>query len=656
VKLARRVNLPWIRVFSFDRLAQRRGLVAWVLLVATVLGVSVVLTRRSAEAITAPAVAHFSGSAVVQGLPSVLGSPRLERRVTVDILRDAESAGFYDTPATLDSIIDAWRSALAGAGADVHVVASQAAEGRHAQVLVIPSSPCLTIASRQAIESAADEGRGLIITGVTGNRDIGCRPIGYGFIVGATGAARADVLEPRSMVYVAFPAGSPLADGIPPGARLEVNPGQQVALRGSSRDAFYSDYSLRPAPADRQPLIDAAVSRSTLGRARVVYWGFELRDVASRPWSRQLAGLLVRNSVAWAAAEPTVAIEAWPKGRRAAAAIAQDVEDEFGNAALALDSLKAAHVRGSYFLTTRLAKPYTRLSRELAAEGEVGSHTRNHWLLGGNPTDAQRTRLADTQDDLSDMVGHSSAGLRPPEEQFDAATLEAWSGAGGSYVFGANDERSASPELLAVGEKGRDTVVLIGRFGSDDFAVVGQHRNNADAALGVFLADFDQTRALGGAYVLSYHSQVLARPKWVPVLARAARAIASDSSVWSTTTGDIADWWRARAAVTAHVNPSSPDRVVVTLRNGGRTPIRSMVVHVRNVTTRTPARADAKLLPASAGELRLLVASLPAGATRSYAVIYPTPRRPASRGAARAVRPAPRKHWTWRRLFPWLGR
>lgn len=501
-----------IRVLAFAHLAEWRGVIAWVLLVMTVLGVSVVLTRRSAEAITPPAVAHFSGSVVVEKLPSVLESPRLTRRVTVDILRDEESARFYDSPGTLDSIIDAWRSALDAAGADVRVVASQNAGSRRAQVLVIPSSPCLTIASRRAIESAADDGRGLIITAVTGNRDIGCRPIGYGFIVGAAGAARAEVLDSRPMVYVAFPAGSPLTDGIPPGARLEVNPGQQIALRGSSRDAFFSDYSLRPAPADGQPLLDAAVSRSTLGRARVVYWGFELRDVASRPWSTELARLLVRNSVAWAATEPTVAIEAWPKGRRAAASIAQDVEDEFGNAAFALDSLKAAHVRSTFFLTTNLAKPYTRLSRELAAEGEVGSHTRHHWVLGGSPAEAQRRRLAESQGDLADMLGHSSAGLRPPEEQFDVATLEAWAAAGGRYVFGANDERSASPELLAVGEKLQDTVVLIGRIGSDDFAAVGQHRSDAQAALGVFLADFDQTRALGGAYVLSYHSSCSPAP------------------------------------------------------------------------------------------------------------------------------------------------
>ena len=223
-----------IRRFSFPRLSVRADVIVWILAGASVLGVSVILTRRSAEAVTAPLVAHFSGSVVVQGLPSVLESPRLAQRVTVDILRDDESARFYDSPTTLDSITGAWRSALAAAGADVRIVAPQNIGGRRAQVLVIPSSPCLSIASREEIESAADEGRGLIFTGLTGNRDAGCRLIGYGFIVTTTGATRAETLESRPMVYVAFPAGSPLADGIPPGARLELNPANRSALRAQA--------------------------------------------------------------------------------------------------------------------------------------------------------------------------------------------------------------------------------------------------------------------------------------------------------------------------------------------------------------------------------------------------------------------------------------
>jgi polysaccharide deacetylase len=629
----------------------RRATLGWTMLAAAVLGVSVVLTLRNAAAFTPPPIKHFSGSVVVQGLPSVLESPRLTHRMAVDILRDDASAGFYDSPATLDSVIAAWRNALDAIGADVRVVAPQSIGGRPGRVLVIPSSPCLTIASRQAIEAAANDGRGLIFTGLTGNRDIGCRLIGYGFIVTATGAARADLLESRPMVYAVFPGGSPLADGIPPGSRLELNPGTQVALRGSTRDAFYSDYSLHPAPADGQPLLDAAVSHSTLGDARVVYWGFELRDVARRPWSEEIARLLVRNSVTWAAGEPTASLEAWPKGRRAAAAIAQDVEDQFGNAQLALDSLKAIGITSTFFLTSRLAKPYTHLSRELAAGGEAGSHSENHWVLGGNPDDVQQRRLRETQNDLTEMLGAPVRGFRPPEEQFDVATMRDWVATGGTYLFGANDSRTASPEILALGG---DTLVLIGRVGNDDFAAVGQHRDDPRAAANVFLSDFAQVRALGGAYVLSYHSQLLARPEWISVLAQAARAIESDTTVWRTTTGRIAEWWRARAAVTSSVDATNKDRVLVTLHNGGPTSIRSLVVHIRGVSSRKPSGADVQLLESAPSELRLLIPSLPPRATRTYTVVYPSTPLVRKAAARRPSRHAVHERWSWRRLFPWL--
>ena len=624
--------------------------IAWVLLAAGVVTVSIALNRHTTEVTVPPRIAHFSGSVVVQNMPSVLESPRLGAAISVDILRDAASASYYDSPATLDSIVDAWRTVLLALGADVQIVDPDHAEAQRAQVLVIPSSPCLTISSRQAVESAAEDGRGLIITGLTGNRDIGCRAIGYGFVIGATNASRADLLESRSMVYVALPAGNPITDGIPPGSRLELKPGTQVALRGSSRDAYYCDYSLRPEPADSQPLLDAALARSMLGRARVVYWGFELRDVAaSRVWNVEVARLLVRNSVNWAADAPTASVEPWPKGRIAAAAIAQDVEDQFEDAAFALDSLKALHFPGTYFLTTRLAKPYSRLSRAMAAEGEAGSHSENHWVVGGNPPAVQRRRLLETQHDLEDMLGHPARGFRPPEEQFDTTTLHAWAAAGGTYVFGANDQRSVSPEVLAVGA---DTVILIARYGNDDFAAARDHRGDRDAAEAVFLGDFDRVRALGGAYVLSYHSQLLARREWISVLASTARTLASDSTVWRATMGNIAAWWRARAGVTTAVEAATPYHVVVSVHNSGRSPIASLVVHVRNVTSRPPARSDAHLLPAAPGELRFLVPSLDAGSTRTYIVSYDVP-RPREQAVRSVPHVAPRTHWSWRRLLPW---
>jgi hypothetical protein len=636
----------------------RTTTVAWTSLGTAIFVVSVALTRHRLNASVPPPVAHFSGSTVIAKMPSLLEPARLSEPLSVDILRDNESAAFYDAPAVLDSIIAAWKSTLAGIGASVRVVSSEHIPHPLARVLVIPSSPCLTIASRQAIETAANAGRGVVVTALTGNRDIGCRDIGFGFIVGSTGSARAQLLGARASLYATFPAGSPLSTGIPPGARLELSPGTDVVLRTTARDAFYSDYALRPAPENGEPLLDAAITHADLGRGRLVYWGFELRDVANSPWNREIAALLVRNSVAWAAALPSVAIEPWPHGKRAAASIAQDVEDQFSNARLALDSLRAAGMPTTYFLVSQLAMQNEQLTRDLAAAGEVGSHTENHWVLGGNSADVQRRRLHESLSDLKSIVPQDVEGLRPPEEQFDAATLAQWAAEGGTYVFAVNDERSAAPELLAVG---RDTIVLVERIGDDDFAVAAENRGDPRGAAEMFLREFRDVRALGGAYVLSYHSQLLSRPEWISSLAIVARAIAADTSVWRATTGQLALWCRARASVLARVNVE--DRAVrITVRNTGTHAVKDAVVHVGDLDLPDAIdETNMPLLPAADGELRLLVPTLAANETKTFTApfIEPAARSVAKPGRAkprhrvvRRLRRAP--HWSWRRLFRWL--
>jgi peptidoglycan/xylan/chitin deacetylase (PgdA/CDA1 family) len=568
----------------------------------------------------------------------------LPGRVVVDVVRDEAAVSFYTASGALDSIVDAWRVALAAVGADVRIVAPAVAlADRSARVLVIPSSPCLTVDAREAIDAMTARGGGVIITGLTGIHDGGCRPIGYGLIVGVTGASRADTLDSRAMTYVTLPAGGPLTIDIPPGSRIDLNPGRQVALRLPQRDAFYSDYSLQPQPAGGAPLLDAAITHAKLNRGRVVYWGFELRDVVRLPWDRALAALLVRNGVAWAAGLPTASIEPWPKGYAAAATIAQDVEVSFTNAHYALDSLNAAGVRSTFFLTSNLARSNARLSRELANGGEVGSHTENHRLLGGLPLGTQRERLETTQKDLASLLGRPADGLRPPQEQFDVATMTAWLAAGGDYLFGANDSRSASPELLPVGH---DTLVLIGRVGSDDFAAVSAAHYDGARAAKLLLAEYRRLRAINGLYALSYHSQLLATPEFVPVLAKVARAIAADTAVWLATTGEVAAWWRGRAQLEARVRPRA-DGFDVTVSNRGERLVGGAVVRVDVSALRPLGKANVVLLPSPSGSARLLLPPTPGRTTRVYAVDYDgAKKRSAVRPVrARATRRAHKRFW-----------
>src|SRR5262249_23484531 len=160
----------------------------------------------------------------------------------------------------------------------------------------------------------------------------------------------------------------------------------------------------------------------------------------------------------------------------------------------------------------------------------------------------------------------------PPEEQFDQATMSAWISAGGSYLLGANDARCAAPELLPVGSgwdaggkrgrggrggKGgggrRDTLLLVPRVFADDFSATGRARRRPALARAVFDTDVATAKGVGGLYVLSYHSQLLSRPEYVPVLAGIARDLAADSTVWMATAGEVANWWMARARLDTRV-------------------------------------------------------------------------------------------------------
>jgi peptidoglycan/xylan/chitin deacetylase (PgdA/CDA1 family) len=589
---------------SVDR-APRRGIALGVVLVVlAIVGVSVALVIRRPRAEGARPRVRFSGARTIIPMPSLLPPARLGEAVRVAIVRDPGAASYYDRPAKLDSIIARWRDAMTASGADVRVLApTQLEQARDVQVLAIPSSPCLGVETREALERAAAWGQGVIITAAAGLYDGGCSRVGYGLIVALTGAARADTLESREMVYVTIPDGSALGTDLPPGTRIEVNPGAHIALRRPGRDAFYSDYHMDPAPAARRPLLDGAIVHAPYGRGRAVFWGFELDNVVDRPWNRAVLALLVRNSVAWAAAHPLASVEPWPRGYVAAAVLAQDVESEFTNARYALDSLRAAGVPATYFLTSRLALKHRRLTRALAAHGEIGTHTDRHQLLGGAPPDSQGVWLQRTQQELTGLLGRPVAGLRPPEEQFDAATLAQWVRAGGRYVFGANNSRVAAPELLPLG---KDTVLMLARVTDDDVIVTHELGPNPVRELtDRYLSDFRRVRALGGLYLLSYHSQLLARPELVPALANLARAVAADDRVWRATAGDVATWWRAKAELRVASWRDANGDIMISVHNLGAAPVEGAILRVVLGPGERVVRSDVRQLPAVAGVARL---------------------------------------------------
>jgi peptidoglycan/xylan/chitin deacetylase (PgdA/CDA1 family) len=602
----------------------RLGSVRWLVLVGVaVVALSVALAARGERTPAGTAgPRRFAGSTTVIPMPSILAAATLASPVRVALVRDPAAVSYFTKSASYDSIVARWATMLRATGADVRTVTPSEIAASDARVLVIPSAHCLSVATREAIDRAATRGQGLVVTGAIGTMDARCRSVGDGLLVALTGASRVEMLEKRDIAYVTFPSGGALATDIPAGTRLELDPAPYVALRRAGRDAFFSSFTLRPEPARGVPLVDGAVVRSRYGRARVAYWSFELTRVNNLPWDQEVAQLLVRNAIAWAGRVPLIEIEPWPHGKVAAAVLAHDVEDQFANAQYALDSLRAAGVRGTYFLTSELARRNERLTRAIAESNEIGTHSENHRVLGGEPADVQRRRLALTQVHLRDLLGAPVAGLRPPEEQFDLATLSAWLEAGGTYVFGANNSRAATPELLEVNG---DTIVLLGRANVDDFDAASlAARGSLDEIVKEYLGEYQKVRALGGVYLLSYHSQLLARPELVPALTRIARRIHADTAVWLTTAGEVVEWWRARAAVTTRATRVDARTLRVDLRNTGRDTARGLVARV-TLGDGVRASGQPRVLRSDTGSLRFVVPPLAPGAERTFRFAIKSP-------------------------------
>ena len=139
-------------------------------------------------------------------MPSLLRSARLPERVQVDDRARRCGGGLLRFARRRSTaIVHAWRDALAAIGADVRVVRSgQLRGGRRAPRAYSSCRRRRASRSTRARPSRprAAAGRGLVITGMTGAFDAGCRPLGYGLVIGVTGASRAEVLNsPDGVLY-----------------------------------------------------------------------------------------------------------------------------------------------------------------------------------------------------------------------------------------------------------------------------------------------------------------------------------------------------------------------------------------------------------------------------------------------------------------------
>jgi hypothetical protein len=444
--------------------------------------------------------------------------------------------------------VAAWRDLLRAAGARI-VGPGEAA------VLVLPWGACLGAAQRNLVVRHLAAGGGLVAVGPVGYGDRVCAPTQDTLLYGLVGGreAVAELGGADGGRYAVALGETALAADVPPGARVEVRPAaHQFAFRREDREVYYGDFERAPRPHGQERFFDGAVARTLVGAGRAVVFGFALTH-AEPGWSRDVSRRIATNAVLWAAGRPVAQLAAWPGGARAGVVVAQDVQarpEDIGNVA----SAAAGRTPVSFFVSAAAAREHGAALRAAAETGEVALRPSEGDRIEEGGEERRTRRLSEAREIVRresgvDAVGYHTGGGLP-----DARTLAAWRAAGGEYVYGTSDLRSAGPEIVPLGA---DSVVLLVRATPDDFHYISVDGvRDRGELVGRFLRDIDRVAEFRGLFVMGTHTHTLGRGDLLPVLVAVLDEVAGDSTLWAGTARDAARWWRDRAAARVEADPS----------------------------------------------------------------------------------------------------
>lgn len=494
----------------------------------------------------------------VPALPSALPIPRLEN-IRVAILNEPENvrvtaAGYYAND------LAAWRTFLTEQGAQI-------TDLDNADVLIAPETRCLGPVHRRQIATHLARGRGLVTTGALGAANQTCEPLRDTLLTQLTGSKPGSIgkapHKPGESYYAVILGETVLGAFMPPGSRIEMSPVSQIVFHNPAREVYYSQYDRHRIDEKDDEFHDAAVVRSTVGKARLVAFGYSIQDFVDE-WSEKIGRIAFSNAIRWASGKPFYQIAPWPRGYQAAAVLAQDVEADYHNATIAYDALdKYDPLPGTAFIVGKLAIADPRTTARIKSEAEIATHTHNHYPLDTLNSESLLKELQLSKREAERIAGKPVTGLRPPEERFTLETLQLWADLGGDYVFGSNNGRAAGPEILPLLP---DSLILLGRVSEDDFEILSRDQIRDRHQMSELLVhQVGEIVAYRGLYMFSYHSHMFSQKELVPVLQALADKLNRTKTVWTTTAGEVARWWRARYNV--KLRPQKDGTVVVENTN-----------------------------------------------------------------------------------------
>jgi peptidoglycan/xylan/chitin deacetylase (PgdA/CDA1 family) len=508
----------------------------------------------------------------------------------VAVLRsDAASKLNPDHPEQYFDLARQWEAVLSEGHASYRIVNDKDIAGglaNSADVLVLPWAVCLDDAQRRSIESFVESGKGLVLSGATGARAGDCSWKGWDTLSRLTGLKNPSSASAPAPLVGAYTGGNFYSGSVPAGYQLPLA-NQEVVMGGAAKaDMYAADYRLRPLePAPGGTLAIHGVR----GRGRFVWLGFPETTPVKDASGRGILNAYLFSAVQWVGRQPIAAVANWPKAAASAAVIASRVMDAH-TAQSTMAVLRANQVRATFFLDARTASQAPDLVRSLAGLGEVASSGDTSDSFADQAASRQTARLADARRRMQNDRGLNLAGFAPPDSLWDDGTVGALRDAGFAYYLDRVNATRAVPELIAAPAVSFLPVrqVPLARLEApfaDDFEAMAE--SPTDAPSDRLWRDFQIVEKTGGAYILSFRSDLLGSAENAAALGGLLRGI-KQRGAWMATGSDMAEWWIRRQRVLTDVRQVNDRRIRLAVSNSGSHPISDTSVYV--YLPRVPSR------------------------------------------------------------------
>jgi hypothetical protein len=150
---------------------------------------------------------------------------------------------------------------------------------------------------------------------------------------------------------------------------------------------------------------------------------------------------------------------------------------------------------------------------------------------------------------------------------------------GFGYLLGDLDPESMAPRLLSPDGPGRSLVQVPRPVADDHELLIARGLSDPSRMREIMERDLERIERSGGLYYFSFHTQHFGTRDRLGLVAWLADAL-RERGAWCARAGELASWWRRRAAARVRFERAGPRRLQVLVSLLGPEPLERAVLRV----------------------------------------------------------------------------